>query len=576
MKKTSLFAAFILFTLFLIPFGTLSVAQPNGYIGVEKDKEYEWRINLDKDGLDTYMHNIEGLIAEIGAKVSELNLSGLESLTIPEAMETIAHDMLSSLLPSGWDGFNISTLFHATVEHFVTEFNSTILSGKIPSDWKSMKYNTFVNNIIDGLNTTIPSGWEECPVPELIKLAVNEFNSSILFGLVPTGWEDFTLKEVFEHMIQETVPELRESFITYMMINQMIEMMLMDFPSEVVDYSIDDLLPMVLPSNVTDLNLTSLRESIWYFVNSTMPLGWELYNISTLIDYQVAAINDTLPPGYDDVNASTLLKWSIDEMMKNATSEVPPQPIPDGWENMTIQELFSTIIGEIEYQWTTIVLPQWESIKQTSEFADYFPDKIGLRLTVDQIGSEVEAYVGGPKASPIEMTPYISLDMENWMTLEDLISNLTGSVSIAEPEAYNINETYESYNPFDFLLNFSFTPYIVDPSTYSEGQLALLDQVAFTGGFIIATNYDWENITTDTTIETQGNPDAFEFSAEWNEYGLLKQASLKADGKTAVFIKLFEEIAEIPGYEMTIFIIVIPVAIVGLIYYIRKKNHYIN
>ncbi len=570
MKKASLFAALILVTLFLIPFGTLTVAQPTSYIGIEEDKEYEWRINLNIDGLNAYMHNIEGLLTDLQTKVSELNLSGYESLTIPEAMETFAHEMLSSLLPSNWEALNISTLFHKSVEHFIIEFNSTFLSGMIPSNWKSLEYDAFIDYIIDGLNNTLPSGWEECPVPELIKLAVNEFNSSLLFGLLPTGWEDFTLKEIFDHVIQEAIPELKKSFITYKMISQMIEMILMDLPSEVVDYSIDDLLPIVLPSNVTDLNLTSLRESIWYFFNSTMPTGWESKNISTLIDYQIEAINYTLPPGFDEANISTIITWGIDGLMENATNSVPPELLPYGWENMTISDLAIALIEEGKTQWTDIVLPQWETLKQTSEFADYFPDKIGLRLAIDQIGSEIEAYVGGPKASPIEMTAYISIDMENWITLEELISNLTGPVSTSEPLNYEENYTYTS--PFEFLLNFSYIPYIVDPSTYSDGQLALLDQVVFTGGFIVATNYDWENITTDTAIEIQGNVDAFEFSAEWNDYGLLKQATLKADGKTAVSINLFEEVTEIPGYEMTTFIIVIPIAIVGLIYYIRKKN----
>jgi len=70
MKKARLFAALILVTLFLIPFGTLTVAQSTSYIGVEEEKTYEWKVDLDIDGLDAYLHNIEGLIAEIGAKVS--------------------------------------------------------------------------------------------------------------------------------------------------------------------------------------------------------------------------------------------------------------------------------------------------------------------------------------------------------------------------------------------------------------------------------------------------------------------------------------------------------------------------
>ena len=98
------------------------------------------------------MQNVEGLMTEIQTKISELDLFGLESKTLPEAMENISHTLLNTILPLGWESLNISELLEETVEKFVEDFNSTFLAGNIPSNWKTLNYSTFMDYAIDGLS----------------------------------------------------------------------------------------------------------------------------------------------------------------------------------------------------------------------------------------------------------------------------------------------------------------------------------------------------------------------------------------------------------------------------------------
>ena len=171
------------------------------------------------------------------------------------------------------------------------------------------------------------------------------------------------------------------------------------------------------------------------------------------------------------------------------------------------------------------------------------------------------------------MTLFISLDMENWMSLEEIFANLTNTdtneLALSTPPPPEDEGPFG--NPLELLLNFSLSSYIMDPSTYSDPKKALLDQAALTQCLIVATNYNWSIITTEATISAAGNTDAFEVSAEWNRNGLLSQAYLKSDGVTAITINYAPE-KEIPGYEITMIIIIIPLTVVGIIYYIRKRN----
>lgn len=572
MKKVIILTVFMLGVLLVIPFGTFSVAQSNSYVGVTAGSEYEWRIELDLDGVDNVMHNVEGIMTEIQNRISDLELFGFESMTVPEVMENLSHTMLSNILPIGWEGMNISELFHETADYYVEGFNSTFLSGKIPSNWKSLNYSEFINTVVEGLNNTLPLGWEDQPIPYLIELALNEFNSSILFGLLPEGWETMTLESFFITIIEESFPEATESFLTYLMMEQLLGELFMKLPPGADSEYISDLIPYILPPEALDMNMTYLLGGLWNALNSSAGEGWDSANITSIIDHQTDWINTNLTSmdsGLDGANVTSIIKWGINELIHNATLS-PPPPLPLGWENMTIPEFINSIIEQGKTQFTANVLSGWDNMMDTLDtLGATIPTTYGIKIAVDHIGTEVESPLGGQKGTPIDMTLFISIDMETWTSFEELIANITettSDLSTAEEEGNDILSM-----PLDFLLNFSLSGYIVDPSTYSDPKIALLDQAALTQGLILASNYNWTLIETSSTIAVDGNADAFEVSAEWGENGVLSQAYLNSDGVTALTINLVEG-EEIPGYEITTLIIIIPLTVVGIIYYIRKRN----
>ncbi|NVM36574.1 MAG: hypothetical protein HWN81_13340 [Candidatus Lokiarchaeota archaeon] len=576
MKKFIILTVFMLGVLLVIPYGTFSVAQSNNYIGVSAGNEYEWRIELDLDGVDNVMDNVEGLMTEIQTRISDLELFGFESMTVPEAMENLSHTMLANILPYGWESMNLSELFHETVDYYVEGFNSTFLSGKIPSNWKLLNYSEFINTVVEGLNDTLDPGWEDQPIPLLIELALNEFNSSILFGLLPEGWETMTLESFFITIIEESFPEATESFLTYLMMDQLFGTLFMKLPPGADGEIISDLIPYMLPPEALDMNMTYILDGLWNALNNTSSPGWDSTNITSIIDHQADWINinlTSMDSGLDGANITSIIKWGLNELIYNATLN-PPPPFPLGWENMTIPDFINSIIEQGKTQFTTKVLPGWDNMMDTLDtLGATIPTTYGIKIAVDHIGTEVESTLGGQKGTPIDMTLFISIDMETWTSFEELIANLTNpSPSTASP--YPPPEGDFEVNPImplEFLLNMTMEGYIVDPSTYSDPKIALLDQAVLTKGLIVATNYNWSIITTEATISADGNADAFEVSAEWNENGVLSQAYLNSDGVTAITITLVAG-EEIPGYEIAILIIVFPLTVVGIIYYIQKKN----
>lgn len=577
MKKVTILTIFILGVILIIPFGVFSVGQSNNYVGVTAGSEYEWRVELDLDGVDNVMHNVEGLMTEIQNRISNLELFGFESMTVPEAMENLSHTILSNILPNGWEGMNLSELFQETVDYYIEEFNSTFLSGEIPSNWKSLNYSEFIDTVINGLNNTLPQGWEDQPIPFLIELALNKFNSSILFGLLPEGWEMMTLENFFETIIEESFPEATESFLTYLLMDQLFGELFKKLPPGADSEIISDLIPYMLPQEALDMNMTYILNGLWNAINNTSPPGWESENITSFIDHQADWIDNNLTsmdPGLVGANITSIIKWGINELIYNATI-MPPPPLTPGWENMTIPEFINSIIEQGKTQFRTQVLSGWEEmIAALDTLGATIPTTYGIKIAVDQIGTEVESTLGGQKGTPIDMTLFISIDMETWTSFEELIANLTKTSSYSDSE-YSISPEEEEGDifsmPLDFLLNFTLSGYIVDPSTYSDPKIALLDQAALTQGLIVASNYNWTLIETSTTIAVVGNVDAFEVSAEWDENGLLSEAYLNSDGETAITITLVLG-EEIPGYEITTLIIIIPLTVVGIIYYIRKRN----
>ena len=567
MKKDRILTLFMLCTLLFLPFGIFSVAQSNGYVGVEEGDEYQWRIKINMNGLDNVMQNVEGLLTEMETRISQTELFGFESMTIPEAMENISYTLLSYLLPPGWENLNISTFLNETLDHYISKFNLTFLSGEIPDNWQSLNYSAFVDVMIDGLNETLPMGWEDQPIPFMLELALNELNNTLLMGILPSGWDDMTLQEFLETIIIQSFPAATESFLTYVMMEQLLPMAYMMLPPGFDTYTIDEFFPLMIPSAIWDANLTYMLDGLWYMINDTSPPGWESEPISNLMGGLTDFLNYTLTsydPELEGANMTTIIQWGIDTAF--AYSNISDS-LPVGWDNTTIQELVIAQLEQTKTQWTTTILPQWELMMEMMETVGGFPTTIGIKIAIDQIHPEIQSTLGGQRATPIDMTLSISMDMQTWTSLNDLFSEFNSfSLSASTYEESSITLILET------ILNFTMAGYIVDPSTYSNQKIAFYDQFVFTQGLIVANNYNWETITTEAIIATTGNPDAYELSADWNSNGLLNRARVSSDGLVAISINLYSGEGEIPGYEIVTLLIVLPSTIVGVIYYIRKRK----
>lgn len=572
MKKVTILTLFMVCTLFFLPFGRFSVAQSNGYVGVQEGSEYEWRININIDGIDNVVQNVEGLLTEMQSGISDYDFFGFGTMTIPEVMENISYTILSYLLPTGWESLNISMLLDETLDYFIANFNSTFLSGEIPDNWQSLNYSAFVDAMINGLNETLPVGWEDQPIPFMLNLALSELNDTILMGILPSGWYDMTLQEFFETLLIESCPLATESFLTYLLMDQLLSTAYTMLPPGADTYTIGEFFPLIIPSEIWNANLSYMLDRLWYMINGSAPLGWESWPISIFIDslgdFLNTGIINSLDPSLDGATASEILDWGIDMGLYYMNQSMPTGVFPMDWMNMTIQDLLNYELDQAKDLWTTVVLPEWASLMSTVETMGGFPSTIGVKIAIDQLNPEIESTLGGQRATPIDMTLFISFDMETWNSLEDLFSGL-GSLSLSDPF---YESSYSMTIILQTILNFTAEGYIVDPSTYSDQKIALIDQVVFTQGLIVANNYDWGSITTEATIATIGHPEAIEVSANWNTIGLLNQASLSSDGVVAVSINLVTVGGEIPGYEIATLLIVFPLTVIGIIYYIRKRE----
>ena len=231
-------------------------------------------------------------------------------------------------------------------------------------------------------------------------------------------------------------------------------------------------------------------------------------------------------------------------------------------KTLPLKNLLNERIAELINQWDTVVVPQWTTAKT---MLTVIPS-VGFRIQVDSIGTEIEAYVGGPRGVPVGMSVFVSLDFKNWTD----ITGLFGSTSTLM--------TSETVDPFSLLGNLStyYATYIVNPATYSSETRAFGEQSSLSYGLIMAKNYNWTAIKTSYSILISGDPNGIFGSAEWNTAGVLSQAYIEANGVKAVKITLLSGDDEIPGYEVAIVLALTPITIIGLIYFLKKKNRIKN
>jgi hypothetical protein len=246
--------------------------------------------------------------------------------------------------------------------------------------------------------------------------------------------------------------------------------------------------------------------------------------------------------------------------MMNGT--IPPGVLPTTWMSMSIQDLAIYMVEIGKTMFTTTILPEWNTMYAAmGTYGISLPSTYGLKVKIDNIKAETTSSFGDQRGTEFDFSIFFSMDMENWTNVNEMIFGSSTSTNGTLTTSW-----------LSMLLDVAMQGYIVDPSSYSDPIMALRDQAVFTKGLIVATTYDWSAISTDIAIEANGNVDAFEISASWNSMGLLSQGTVSSDGVTAITISLWTGEQEIPGYETTIIMILMPVTVIGIIYYIRKKN----
>ncbi|MFX1599288.1 MAG: hypothetical protein ACFFB6_01675 [Promethearchaeota archaeon] len=537
-------------SLIFLTFGNNVKAQVPSYVGVAEGQEIIWKAEANFAGVDVFLGNVRDVLVDFQTNLPSLDLFGLESLTIDEIVEQIADVYLSNVLPVGWQGLNISTLIKLTIEEYLVKFNSTILAGMIPSNWQALNFSDFYDLVVDGLNATMPTGWEDNPIPELYKMTINELNSTLFYGLIPSGWEDLTIEEFLRTIMMTYTPVIAESFVIQMTIDSL---MSMGLPPGYVDLTLSELLDEMVamfPPEIANLNATALFEMMFLGLNQSMP-GIESMNMTTLIDFLIVGINSTFPMGmgFDSLSMTELLGFGIDAYL-NMT-------IPMELRDLTILEILDLSVTEAINAFDTVILPGWTDTYAMLQAAGLLGYEVGLKVLINSIGTEVEAYPGGPVGVPIDMDVFISVDGETWMNVSALF-DMGGLILM----------------PYAFIPLIGsplITPFIVDPSSYTMVDTALIDQFMFTGTLIVANNYDWNTIQTEMTIATTGNPDSIEMSVNWNANGLLQSAAVHADGIVVASLTL-ESAGIIPGYEIPLILGITSLTIIAIILYKKKKN----
>lgn len=573
MKKKPILGVFLLSIIFFLVFGNVAKAQvTTSYIGVSEGDEFTWKVDINFEGVDTLVTNIREVMVDQQNKLNELVLFGFEDLTINETIESIAYAYISNILPAGWETYNLSTLFEMTIKDYVEKFNSTIFSGFIPANWESLNFSTFYDYIVDGINATMGVGWEGNPIPGLLEIMVNELNSSVLFGFIPEGWENLTIEEIILISLEMNVPDVLESFMLNRMLSDALQVM---FPPEFINLSMEEILTMQF--DPLGLNATFLFEQFFLGINSTFPSGMESENVSVIIDFINTLLNSTLPEGYDSLSVATLLDIGIDEYLYLS--------IPPYLHNLTLKEIISVGLNQSILGYD-VIITEWEQILSTLQGSGLSGYEFGLNMTIDHIGTIESVFPGGPQGVNLNVSLYFSLDFEYWV---DLSLMFTG----VDPLYF--------FMPFSLVVGplidlLSGETMVFDPSSYSNIDTAIVDQIMYSGGLIVANNYDWASTQTDFTIETALDPNCIEASIAWNNNGILRSATINASGVEVASFTLIEEIIppdlpdppdpldppdpvmppEIPGYEVTILIGISSATLIAIIYHMKRKNNIIK
>ncbi|MFX1363972.1 MAG: hypothetical protein ACFFCE_13660 [Promethearchaeota archaeon] len=567
MRKKTTICIFLLSTLFIVPFGNFAKAQPTDFLGVSEGDEYKWKANINFEGVETLIYNMREIIVDQQNKLSELEIFGWEDLTINETIAEIYSTCFDYIFPSGWEAYNLSTVIEMTIKEYVSELNTSIFSGMIPSNWENLNITTLYDYLVDGLYASTGSGFENDPITELIELIATELNTSILYGLVPEGLGDLTLSQFYLSLYDMYIPGMAESYFLNSMISESFQMIV---PPEILGLSIEEIINMLLqPYGV--VNASTLFEELFLFLNSSIPSEYQSEPMSVIIDMLKDMIDDSLDEEYRSL--------SLEELINTSSNMYVDLLLPPELQDYTLVEIISLGLDQLLFYYDNYVLLGWTQFKsqflQPSGLLNY---EIGIKLTIDNIGTSEPLFPDGPLGVDLDVSLYYSLDFENWVnasiltTMLDMMNPYTWEET--EEEMYETSQMsllLISMFPLNSLLGFLTGETIIfDPSSYSNIDAALLDQIMYSGGLIIARNFDMSEIQTEITIETLSDPNCVEASIAWNSKGVLSSASIDGSGDEALTINLIKS-KEIPGYGIPIILGLMTLTIIGVIYHIKRK-----
>ncbi|MCJ7648510.1 MAG: hypothetical protein MUP85_07850 [Candidatus Lokiarchaeota archaeon] len=596
MKKIKITSILLMCTLILISIGNFTIAQDSSYVGISEGEEYTWDLGLNKDGINSLKDDYEILVQESLNDLLTIDLGAYTNLNVSEALllayddyfELINDMFPPGLIPDDWKTVNISAFMENLFDTVIGTFNSSFLSGAIPSNWKSESIVNFFDHVIEGLNKTIP-GFENFTLSEVLTTVINIINDNIPCELLPEGWEDMTFSNLIElyygnyfnfinttilpgmipsgylHMdlaqlLQNVFPILPQTLIDlfaasydfsiFTLIEQSVQNLNISLmggliPGNWEDYTIPELVFPFLFQGYEDYNISYALDEFFEAINSTIPLDLYSVNMSSLINMTIYGITSGLSIEQQSAPTIDFLREGISMMIFAINSSSPVGTFPEDWMSLSIDNLRSYYVNQAQVLFDQFMVQVEGLLYQFEIFGGF--QKISLKAIIDHIGVEKELYSGGPKGVPINITIQIKVPMSDWINLTDLIG-------------------------FDI---FQYYPiYILDPTTFSVDEGALIEQFLSTGGLFIGNNYDWSSIVTEYEFPGPDPDKSFNFNMDWNTNGVLDHIRLEYDGQEVASIELQTptEPGIISGYNLLIFIGITLFSMGALISSIKKKK----
>jgi len=525
MRKNKFLTIFTVCILFTIPIVKFSVAQPSTYVGVEEGDEYTWKMNFDINGVDQLVNNIRQVLVNQTDNISTIDLYGFESLNISESIEYAINTALNKTLPSGWESKNISSLIKEIFPLSVGLFN--------------LNFSAFIDFVINGLNIIMPSGWKNFTLQELAYYAL------------PPGWENKTLLDIIQGFLPIFIPE--GFSINFLSVDLLLSLFI---PENNLQYSIADLFALLSPE-IINLNISTAIDTLTLHLDNIMPVGWDSLNFTSFIEDLVGqSLINISGSEVASTNISTLIGLLIHDLVEPNILYILNNSLgllPLGWETLTISELIQLYMNNLILMYDNTIATKWNSLRSLIKNTGFISNEIGLKARVENIGTEEFLSLSGLRGVPINLTLSISLNMINWIPFSTILNS------------FGINLSF-----------FTAIPMLVDRSTYPNNLIALIDQMPFTGGLIIANNSSFELNSQDIIIPVAEDPNGIVISAEWTDIGLLKSATIETSGITAFSIELEigkpESLEDIPGYEISFILGTTFFMIIGVIIIVKKKK----